>query len=44
MIVYQDQRRGTKLERAFDDLARIDRRVVDSSALLALVLDRKSVV
>src|SRR5271169_2131282 len=39
MIVHEDQRRGTELERAFDDLPGIDRRVVNGSALLALILD-----
>jgi len=40
MIVHQDQRRGAELERALDDLARIDRRMVDGSALLAFILDQ----
>ena len=40
MIVHEDQRRGTELERAFDDLPGIDRRVVNGSALLSLILDQ----
>jgi len=40
MIVHQDQRRGAELERPLDDLAWIDRCVIDGSALLALILDQ----
>jgi hypothetical protein len=42
MVVYDDQRRGTELERALDDLACVDRRMVDGAALLTLVLARCS--
>ena len=40
MIVHQDQRGGVERQRALDDLARIDRRVVDGAALLHLVGDQ----
>jgi hypothetical protein len=40
MIVHQDQRRGAELKRALDNLARIDGRVVNGSALLPLVPDQ----
>src|SRR5208282_751072 len=40
MVVYQDQRRGAEFEGALDDLAGIDRRVVDGTALLPLVLEQ----
>src|SRR5882757_8217868 len=40
VVVQQDQRRGAEIERALDDLARVDRGVVDRAALLALVLDQ----
>jgi hypothetical protein len=38
--MHQDQRRGLRFERAFDDLAGINRRVVDRAALLALARRR----
>ena len=37
VVVHEDQRRGGELERASDDLARIDRRVVHRTRLLHLV-------
>ena len=41
MVVHQDQRRGAQFERPLDDLARIDRGMVDRALLLALVLDQQ---
>jgi hypothetical protein len=41
VIVHQDQRRGAKLQRPFDHLAGIDRRVIDRAALLLLVGDQR---
>jgi hypothetical protein len=38
MIMDQDQRRGSQVKRTFDDLARINRRVIYRPALLPLVL------
>src|SRR5439155_19030967 len=40
VVVHQDQCRGAEIERALDDLARVDRRMVDRAALLALVFDQ----
>src|SRR5260221_478478 len=40
VVVHQDQRRGGELERALDDLAGVDRRMIDGPALLPLVLDQ----
>jgi len=40
MVVHQDQGGSVEFEGALDDLARIDRRVVDRAALLPLVLDQ----
>src|SRR5260221_14270263 len=42
MIVRHDERRGAELDRPLDHLARIDRRVIDGAALLALVRDQCS--
>ena len=41
MVVHEDQRRCAELQRAFDDLAGVDRRVVDRAALLLLVLEQR---
>ena len=41
MVVHQDDRRGVQFERALHHLARIDRRVVDRAALLALMGDQR---
>jgi hypothetical protein len=38
--VHQDQRRGIQFESPLDDLARIDRRVIDRAALLPFMLDQ----
>ncbi|MDT4874841.1 hypothetical protein FQZ97_1101690 [compost metagenome] len=40
MIVDKDDRGCRQFERALDDLARIDRRVVDGAGLLDLIGDR----
>src|SRR5204863_72548 len=40
MVVHQDQGRRLQLERALDDLAGIDRRVIDRTALLPFVPDQ----
>jgi hypothetical protein len=40
VVVNQDQCSGGKLERALDDLARIDRCVIDSADLLQFVDDQ----
>ena len=37
VVVHQDDRGRGQLERALDDLARIDRRVVDRTGLLQLI-------
>ena len=37
MVVQQNQCRGAEIERTLDDLARVDRCVVDRAALLALI-------
>jgi len=42
MVVHQDQCGGAELERALDDLARVDRRVIDRAALLALMRSMRS--
>ena len=39
MVVHQDQRRRAQFQRSLDDLAGVDRRVVDRAALLLLVGD-----
>jgi len=39
VVVHEDQRRCRQFERTLDDLARIDRRVVDRALLLHLVGD-----
>ena len=39
MVVHQDHRRGAEIQRALDDLARIDGRVVDGARALHLVGD-----
>lgn len=41
VVVHQDERRGAQLKRALDDLAGIDRRVVDRAALLLFVGDQR---
>src|SRR3984957_17844657 len=41
VVVHQDQRGGAQLQRALDDLAGIDRRMVDRAALLLLVGDQR---
>jgi hypothetical protein len=41
VVVHQDERRGAQLQRALDHLAGIDRRVVDSAALLLLMRDQR---
>src|ERR1700736_3009242 len=40
VVVHQDHRRGLEFERPLDHFARIDRCVIDRSALLLLVLDQ----
>src|SRR5690349_9039806 len=40
VVVHQDQGRRLEFERAFDDLAGVDRRMIDRAALLALMLDQ----
>ena len=40
MIVHQDDGRGAELQRALDDLARIDRRVIDRALALHFVGDQ----
>ena len=40
MIVHEDQGRGGQLQRAFDHLARINRRVIDGADLLDLIEDQ----
>ena len=40
MIVHEDDRRGAEFQRALDDLARIDGRVVDGAARLHFVGDQ----
>jgi hypothetical protein len=40
VVVHQDHRSGAEIERALDYLARVDRRMVDRAALLALMLDQ----
>lgn len=37
VIMHEDQRRGVDLERALDDLARVDRHVIDRAPRLCLV-------
>jgi hypothetical protein len=38
--MYEDQSGGLELERSFDDLASVDRRMIDGAALLALMSDQ----
>ncbi len=40
VVTHQDQRRRAQLQRAFDHLAGVDRRVVDGAALLLFVGDQ----
>jgi len=40
VVVHEDQRRCRQFERTLDDLARIDRRVVDRAGLLQLIDDQ----
>src|SRR5215475_9855280 len=40
MIMHQDQGRGPEFKRPLDHLARVNRRMVDSAALLPLVFDQ----
>jgi len=40
VIVHEDQRRGRQFQRALDDFARIDGRVIDRAGLLQLVDDQ----
>ena len=41
MVVHQDQGGGVEFEGALDDFARIDRGVVDRTALLPLMFDQR---
>jgi len=41
VVVHQDQRRRVQFKRPLDDLARIDRGVIDRAALLPLVFDQR---
>jgi hypothetical protein len=41
VVVHQDQRRGAQLQRTLHHLAGVDRRMVDSAALLLLMRDQR---